>query len=68
MAASPRNRSDSLLSPRPEGCVHSSELLLGPDEGCSDAELFLLVGLREGAGSYSVAIALFVHTFVSQWM
>lgn len=29
MAVSPRNRSDSLLSPWPEGCVHSSELLLG---------------------------------------
>lgn len=38
MAASPRNRFDSLLSPGPEGCVHSSELLLGLDEGCSSSE------------------------------
>lgn len=47
MAASPRNRSVSLLSPRPEGCVHSSELLLGLDEGCGDSEITQLTGLRE---------------------
>lgn len=63
MAASPRNRSDSLLSPRPEGCVHSSELLLGPDEGCSDADIFLLVGLRRCR-----KLQRGDHTFVSQWM
>lgn len=54
MAASPRNRSVSLLSPRPEGCVHSSELLLGPDEGCSDSEMSQLTGLRQSAGSHSM--------------
>lgn len=54
MAASPRNRSVSLLSPRPEGCVHSSELLLGPDEGRSDSEMSQLTGLRQSAGSHSM--------------
>lgn len=48
MAASPRNRSESLLSPGPEGCVHLSELLLRPDEACSSFEIFLLVSVREG--------------------
>lgn len=49
IAASPRNRSGSSLSPGPDRCVHSSALLLGPDEGCLRGAIFLLAGLmRDG--------------------
>lgn len=52
MAASPKNRSDFLLWSTPEGCVHSSEQLLGSDE------TVLFKGLRKArsgrSGSHSV--------------
>lgn len=62
MAAGPRNRSESLLSLRPEQCVHLSEQLLASDESCSGSETFLLVCLREG----KEVTTLTVHHIQSQ--
>lgn len=56
MAASPRNRSVFLLWSMPEGCVHLSERLLGPDKTA------LFRGLREArSGSSSVVSILSLY-------
>lgn len=56
IAASPRNRSDSSLSPGPDRCVHSSALLLGPDEGCLSGVIFLLAGLMQDRFDQGVSL------------